>query len=578
MNKKAIFAAISIMLLVLPSMSNALDVRAPLKEYPARDGTEQIPDLTYFPTAPGGLILSPGDTVGWTQYDYQTNGSTGNRVVVDASGVVHCSWMNGDPYPSIRRVFYNCKTSGGWSYPGSGTPVSYRSGDGYTNISSTPDSRAGIAYHNFATGAETLYYALDIAGCLGTFDYYRPPNRAQGLVGAWPYITIQGNGNIHVTSTTQTGSVTFYTRSTNSGVNWTPVQRVDTLTGISQIITSSPVSNKVAIVYVRDNPDDMAGTTGDIYYIQSNDGLTWDWVDGRVNVTNYGPDEDSLSASSDLDAVYDFNDNLNIVWNAHWEVNNSYYYFMSWLYHFSVSSGNITEIIHSDSLWDIGGCDWGGWNWHYCKMSIGSDQSNKLFVAYTDFDSSDCSACGFANGDIYAHRSSDGGATWSPRVNVTNSQSPGCLPGDCESDNWSSLAEKVDDYMHLFYVNDRDAGGIPQTECGITDNPMLYYAAPVSLLGIDDDIETPRNFSLSQNYPNPFNAATRIEFALKEASHISLSIFDVRGALVETLIDKKLSTGNHSVIWNADKLSSGTYYYSLKTVTGSETKKMTLMK
>jgi hypothetical protein len=552
--------------------------KAPLINYPALTGNETMPGATYHPTTPGMLLQSPGDTAGWTQYDYQTNGSTGNRVVVDAQRNVHFSWMNGNPYPSVRHVYYNCyDNTGSWIYPNVGTSVSYRSGDGYTNISSLPDAKAGVAYHNFATGAETLYYAVDVASCLATFDYFRPPNRTQGLVGAWPYITIQGNGNVHVTSTTQAGSIVLYTRSTDDGTTWASLQIADTSGSISQVITSSPVSNKVAIAYTRTNPDDMVATTSDIYYIESSDGLTWDWRNGRVNVTDYGPDTDSLSAGSDIDAIYDYNDNLHIVWNAHW-VSGGFYYYLSWLYHYSQTPGNITEIIRSDSSWLDGGCATGGWNWHYCKMSIGSDTSSNIFVTYTDFDTSDCSLCGYANGDIYGHMSSNGGATWSNRVNITNSQTPGCDAGDCDSDNWSSLAEKVDEYLHLFYVNDKDAGGIPQTECQATDNPMLYYRVPVGILGIDEDTPAPRNFELSQNYPNPFNGSTVISFGLAEPGRVRLEVFDIKGSRVASLLDRPMDAGQHRIDWNADGLASGVYYYRLVIDGVGQTKQMVLLK
>jgi hypothetical protein len=578
MRGKTIILATIAGALVLWMAAGAENVRrAQIVKYPALTGSEPLPDAPYFPAHPNRMALSPGDTAGWTQYDYQTNASTGNRIVIDNAGAAHVCWMQSNQYPSLRSVYYNCYHNGGWEWPGVGTPV-MANGSGYTNISATPDDRAAITFHRAPVGAESLFLAIDASSCFGVFSYYRPPNRIGNSPGIWPYLTIQPNGNIHVTSTVQASSVVIYSRSTDGGVSWSQPQIADSNAGISQVITSSPVSNKVAIVYIRDNPDNMAGTTGDIYYNQSMDGLVWDWVNGRVNVTNYGPDDDSLSAGSDVDAVYDYNDNLHILWNGHWEVNNSYYYYLSWLFHYSTGTGNITEIIESDSLWPSSGCDFGGWNWHYCKMSIGSDTSSNIFVAYTDFDTADCSACGYANGDIYAHWSSNGGATWSQRVNLTNSQTPGCLPGDCESDNWSTLAEKVTDQLHLFYVNDKDAGGIPQTECSITDNPMLYFRAPVSLVGIDEGPSIPSGFALNQNYPNPFNARTLIAFALSREAYIDLAVYDVLGRRVATVLSGKQPAGEHAVTWDAGDLSSGIYCYRLRTGGGSTTKRMMLLK
>jgi hypothetical protein len=84
---------------------------------------------------------------------------------------------------------------------------------------------------------------------------------------------------------------------------------------IAGLPAASPVSDKVAIVYSK-TTDTSTQWYNDIVYILSNDGLTWNFTN-RTNVTNYGTDNDSLWAYTDLDAIFDYNDNLNIIWNAH---------------------------------------------------------------------------------------------------------------------------------------------------------------------------------------------------------------------------------------------------------------------
>ena len=91
------------------------------------------------------------------------------------------------------------------------------------------------------------------------------------------------------------------------------------------------------------------------------------------------------------------------------------------------------------------------------------------------------------------------------------------------------------------------------------------------------------HFQLKQNYPNPFNPSTTIEFALSENSHVKLSIFDVTGQLIRTLVDNQYSAGTHSVVWNG-KLSngqsavSGVYFYKVHSGSYIETRKMILEK
>jgi hypothetical protein len=152
---------------IIPAFSG--DVKAPIKDYPALTGDEPFQPALYYPTQPRTITQSPGDTAGFTQYDFQTNGSVGNRIAIDSLGNAHVSWMNGMPYPSQRRVYYNCYTSSGWTSPGTGSPVSSRNGDGYTSISVTSDNIAAVVYHN--STAESLSLALDVYNCLGSFSY-----------------------------------------------------------------------------------------------------------------------------------------------------------------------------------------------------------------------------------------------------------------------------------------------------------------------------------------------------------------------------------------------------------------------
>ena len=96
----------------------------------------------------------------------------------------------------------------------------------------------------------------------------------------------------------------------------------------------------------------------------------------------------------------------------------------------------------------------------------------------------------------------------------------------------------------------------------------------------------PKSFSLSQNFPNPFNPSTSINFNVPDGikpHNITLKIYDLRGRLKRTLIDKHFAPGSHTVIWNGEddrgqKVSSGVYFYRLISAGFSQTRKMVLMK
>ncbi|MCC6866534.1 MAG: VCBS repeat-containing protein [Ignavibacteria bacterium] len=90
--------------------------------------------------------------------------------------------------------------------------------------------------------------------------------------------------------------------------------------------------------------------------------------------------------------------------------------------------------------------------------------------------------------------------------------------------------------------------------------------------------EVPSSFSLSQNYPNPFNPGTKIKFSIKFTTKVNLSVFDMTGKLVETLIDQNLIPGTYESDFNSRNLSSGVYFYRLNAGGFTETKKMSFIK
>jgi flagellar hook assembly protein FlgD len=92
-----------------------------------------------------------------------------------------------------------------------------------------------------------------------------------------------------------------------------------------------------------------------------------------------------------------------------------------------------------------------------------------------------------------------------------------------------------------------------------------------------------RNFGVSQNGPNPFSQITTIEFAIPEASHVTLAIYDVTGRLVRTLVDGNCKPNVYRASWdgtdNSGRLvASGPYFYRFEAGRFSATKKMMLVK
>ena len=91
--------------------------------------------------------------------------------------------------------------------------------------------------------------------------------------------------------------------------------------------------------------------------------------------------------------------------------------------------------------------------------------------------------------------------------------------------------------------------------------------------------EIPVKYVLNQNYPNPFNPVTSIRFQIPEKGIVKISVYDVLGRLVNTLVNKELTAGTYETNWNANSFASGVYFYTLE-VNGRkiQTKSMVLIK
>ena len=90
--------------------------------------------------------------------------------------------------------------------------------------------------------------------------------------------------------------------------------------------------------------------------------------------------------------------------------------------------------------------------------------------------------------------------------------------------------------------------------------------------------DMPVDFTLGQNYPNPFNPTTTIDFTVSETSSVNLTVSNLAGQTVATLVNGMVESGAHSVVFDASGLTTGVYFYSLETAGHSVTKKMVLVK
>jgi hypothetical protein len=107
-----------------------------------------------------------------------------------------------------------------------------------------------------------------------------------------------------------------------------------------------------------------------------------------------------------------------------------------------------------------------------------------------------------------------------------------------------------------------------------------FAAETFTTTGVDGPVgpTLPTRYSLAQNYPNPFNPTTEIRFALPHTSRVVVKVYNIQGALVETLADGDFTAGEHQLSWNASNRASGTYIVSMAAPGFSEVRKAVLLK
>ena len=122
-------------------------------------------------------------------------------------------------------------------------------------------------------------------------------------------------------------------------------------------------------------------------------------------------------------------------------------------------------------------------------------------------------------------------------------------------------------YYRVFAFLEQLGSEYSNEDSAKTDNPT----------GVEDS-HIPTEYKLEQNYPNPFNPETAIIYQLSKLSFITLKVFDILGGEVATLVYEEKPAGRYEVKINANNLTSGIYFYQLRTASKIITRKMVLMK
>ena len=124
---------------------------------------------------------------------------------------------------------------------------------------------------------------------------------------------------------------------------------------------------------------------------------------------------------------------------------------------------------------------------------------------------------------------------------------------------WEVPSSIGEDSTYKIKITDINDGNLSD----LSDNT---FSIKGGVVGVNENNNFVKEYKLFQNYPNPFNPSTVIEYALPAQSNVTISVFNIIGQRVSVLFNGTESAGNHSVIWNAQNLSSGVYFYKIEAV------------
>jgi hypothetical protein len=508
----------------------------------------------------------------------QHNQSMGRQAArLAGTDCVHFEWTAWDRLPTNvndndRYVNYNSYTiskgtfNQGW--PGycffSGLTNTARAG--FTEVAVDQDNLVNIALHQRQDPSLPYHpwrFALPIAcNCLHVDDELGGYTNTNSVL--WPKIDVQrGNaqGIVHEIAHDydSTGALQriYYWRNA-TGV-WTGPALIDSNSTLGYVVTADDHSDKCAIVMHTNREPQFSGAYNVAYYESFTAGTGWlDHSElGAANkhvITNYS---DSLGPEAwrHISAVYDNAGVLNVIWDERQSLTST----ATIIRHWNSVRGTIRPVAYG--LWSNRRASGGGTDLSLTKMTIGcgdgattcSGQSNQnyLYVLYTRFggptaaEKADSAVTGFMNGELYLNVSTDGGLSWSPPTDLTNTRTPNCDPGHadtltgipqhpdsvCRSEHWASLNRVVHD-IDILYISDMDAGAIPNGEGTWQVNPVMYLRLP----GVIADAQfvcpaSAPQFGAVERFPSADNCG--VHAAANDTLHSTLAIINSGNALLQ---------------------------------------------
>jgi hypothetical protein len=524
---------------------------------PARISSVQRTSLAK-PTA------APGTELTTTYYDYGSNGGPCHNLINYGDGTLSLGRMiAADAGYTTRGTYYAYFDGSTWTSP--------------LRIESVKRGWGNIDQFKDVSGIEVTVahagLAVNVDGAKGQGSW------TEALTGgtngtSWPRMATGGGTYVHIIAS-NTGVKPHYTRSADGGSTFEENDSLiyhGTMTGGDNYDIAAQGS-KVGIV--------IGNQTDLTVLLSSDNGNTWSeqtiWtIHADSGALPYNTTE--LVPDGGLAAIFDNSGNFHVVSGSYLGIGDSvnteatYYSLQAPIRHWSEATGWHDIAFPPQDTLIVSGPEAGARNGDIAsEPDIAVDASNHLYVVYASTvpildDSSHYVT------HIFALASTDGGTTWGTTHDVT--------PDAGFSAQFPSMADLVDANLHIVYNASAFAGNSVQGTFAAVPTPVMYLEVPANSLTAVKETGSgiAKKYSLDQNFPNPFNPTTNINYTLANAGNVKLTVYNVLGQEVATLVNGYKNAGSYAAQFNASKVSSGVYFYTLTAGSFTDVKKMVLLK
>lgn len=514
-------------------------------------------------------LIGRQEVIGYTTFDVWYNGPVYTNCRVDpvANGI-HCHWLYSNFAPGTdRNEYYNFYdfSSNAWSFPAGNVVFSLRSGFGGMDYDPITGC-AVVSTHQTISGVITPVVGRDAAPGAGLFDVSPAANTYQ-----WPPVAVTHDQAIHIIHMLAADYTLRYTRCSPWNTWSTPILIPDTPPGFpDHNIAASKTSNKVIVTWVSQADVQERGW----YKLSTTGGTTW----GAQTQIPFPPSTIPTPSFyiTSLFAMFDNSDNLHIVA----DVSNGTQIMPAEIWHYCPTNTPAWRMVHRytvDTLNLIAGI--GSNALLACRPSIvqAPGTTGNFYVAWEQFDTLNVEVTtSQLRGDIWVAELTNNGQTVTRKGRITDPNTT--------SKRTPIIGGVKNDTVFVMYLMDSIAGfysaGTPVGRG--TVNPVIlqrFHKNSLPIAIAEENPGTIYNLTLNSAYPNPSLHTTNISYIVPVTGNVNLTIYDILGRPVRTLVSGTKTPGEYTAIWDGKdatgkKAEAGIFFYTLKTADKSVSRKL----